>query len=134
MMVTLISQNYSITASWVMIINSETLKQSILSSLADKEMRTILDSIMIHPKSIRDIIKETGIPHTTAYRKIKSMLSDRVIVVERIEITPDGKKYSMLRSALRSITVKYDIGQIFVEAEENISSMSKAAEEFFSLE
>ena len=117
-----------------MIINNETMKQSILSALADKEMRTILDSITIHPKSIKEIIMETGIPHTTVYRKIKSMLSSGVIVVERIEITADGKKYSMLRSALRSINIKYDIGQIFVEAEENMSAMTKAAEEFFSLD
>lgn len=117
-----------------MIISDETLKQSILSAVADKEMRTILESIMIHPKSIKDIIRETGIPHTTAYRKIKSMLSERVIVVEKIEITSDGKKYSMLRSALRSITIKYDMGQVFVEAEENISRVSKTAEDFYSFD
>ncbi|SRR5579883_1565207 len=117
-----------------MIINNEALKQSILSSLADKEMRTILDSVMIHPKSIKDIVKETGIPHTTAYRKIKSMLGDGIIIVEKIEITQDGKKYSLLRSALRSITVKYDMGQVFIDAEENVSSMTTAAEDFYSLE
>ncbi len=117
-----------------MIINDENFKRSILSGLADKEMVKILDAAMYRPKSINDIIRESGIPHTTAYRKIKSMLQEGLLVVEKIQISEDGKKFSLVRSALRSLNVKYQFNNIIIEAEKNIDALAKTAERFFSLD
>jgi len=117
-----------------MIINNKSFKQSILSALADEEMRRILDSSMVHSKSFNEIVKETGIPHTTAFRKLKTMLNDGTIIIEKIEISSDGKKYSLFRSTLRSISVNYELGEVSIEAEENVNATSRVAERFFSLE
>ncbi len=54
-----------------MIIRSERSKQAILAALADRELQKILDAAMFNSKSISQIIRDTGIPHTTAYRKIR---------------------------------------------------------------
>ncbi|MDH2901278.1 MAG: hypothetical protein PXY39_09925, partial [archaeon] len=77
-----------------MIITSEKLKQSILVTLGDKEMLKILDVSMLHAISVNDIIKETNIPHTTAYRKVKWLLDQGLLSVQKITITQDGKKFS----------------------------------------
>lgn len=117
-----------------MIIKDDAFKRSILSALADKEVMAILESAMLHAKSANDIIKETGIPYTTTYRKIKWMLDGGLLIVERIQLTEDGKKSSLFRSTLRSMAVKYEYGNTFVEAEQNVDTTTKTAERFFSLD
>ena len=114
-------------------VKSGRLKHSILTALADKEMVSILDCCMFQSKSVADIIREKNIPHTTAYRKIKSMLDEGLLVVESIQITPDGKKFSLIKSTFRTITVRYEHDEMAVEAEENVDVVKKIAEKLFSL-
>ena len=117
-----------------MIIEQEKLKQAILTALADKEMIKILDCSTYRAISVNDIIKQTDIPHTTAYRKIKWMLEEGLLFVEKIHITPEGKKFSLFRSMIKSITVRYDQSKIVVEADYNVNVHAKITERFFSLE
>ena len=116
-----------------MIITSEKLKQSILVILGDKEMLKILDASMLHAISMNDIIRETGIAHTTAYRKVKWLLDQGVLAVEKIIITEDGKKFSLVRSTLRTFNVKYELGNMVVEGEKNFNPVERTAQDFFSL-
>jgi|SRR5581483_3049829 len=115
-------------------IKNKKITQAILSALADQEMRAIMDSSIFRAKSFNEIVKETGIPHSTAFRKLKAMLNDGIMIVEKIEFTADGKKYSLFRSSLRSINVKYEMGEVLIEADENVSAMAKVAERFFSFD
>jgi hypothetical protein len=69
----------------------DTLKQAILSALADTDVVKILDYAMFKDKSVNDIIKECDIPHTTAYRKIKYLLDQGLLVCTKMEITEDDK-------------------------------------------
>lgn len=117
-----------------MIIHNQEFKEAILSALADKETLGIMNCVMYRHCSINEIIKETGIPHTTTYRKIKSMLENGLLIIEKIELRDDGKKFSLFRSTLRSINVKYEQGQVVVEAEKNVDALEKTAERFFSLD
>ena len=91
-----------------MMIKSQKLKQAILAALADEEVIKILDSAMYNSKSVNDIIKECNIPHTTAYRKIKWLLDEGLIVTDKIQITQDGKKLSLFRSVLKTLNIKYE--------------------------
>ena len=81
-----------------------------------------------------EIIKETNIPHTTIYRKIKLMLENGLVIIEKFQITDDGKKFSLFRSVLRSINVRYDHGEVIIEVEKNVDALEKTAERFFSLD
>jgi type II secretory pathway component PulF len=117
-----------------MIIHNEKFKQSILTALADKEMVKIIDHATFRAVSVNDVIKQTDIPHTTAYRKINWMLEEGLLTVERINITSEGKKNSLFRSILKSVTVKLDQGKTIVEAEYNVDVKEKVAERFFSLD
>ena len=92
-----------------MIIRSERSKQAILAALADIELQKILDAAMFNSKSVNQIIKDTGIPHTTAYRKIRWLLEEKLLVVDKIEITEEGKKSSLLRTVLKSFNVRYEL-------------------------
>ena len=117
-----------------MIIKSQRVKKAVLTALADEEMVKILDSARDQAKSVRDIITEKNIPYTNAYRKTKWLVAEKLLVIDKIIITQEGKKFSLFRSVLSSITVKYESNEILVEAEQNFNPKIKLMERFFSLE
>ncbi|HEY7080274.1 MAG TPA: hypothetical protein VH500_11270 [Nitrososphaeraceae archaeon] len=118
-----------------MIISNQKIKKAITTALADEDMMKIMNSVTDESKSLRSIMIERNIAYTTAYRKAKWLLNQSLLVVERFEITPDGKKSSLVRSTLRSIAVKYkQDGTVSVEAIENVNALKKVMKNFFSLE
>jgi len=118
-----------------MIISNQKIKKAITIALADEDMMKIMNSVTDESKSLRSIIIERNIAYTTAYRKTKWLLNQSLLVVDRFEITPDGKKSSLVRSTLRSIAVKYEEdGTVSVEAEENVNALKKVMKNFLSFE
>lgn len=116
-----------------MILEGRKIKNAVLTALADPEIVSIIDSTMSQSKSVSDIIKETNLPHTTAYRKIKWLVDEQILVVDRVYFSRDGKKYSLFHSVFRSILIRYENYKIVVEAEQNIDPVDRLAERFFSL-
>jgi predicted transcriptional regulator len=114
--------------------NSRRLKQAILVALADTDMVRILDSAMLKDKCVNDIIKECDIPHTTAYRKIRYLLEQGLLVCTRMEFTEDGKKFSLFKSVFKLLNVKYEYNNLVVEGEYNIDPIEKVSQKLFSLE
>ena len=117
-----------------MIIKSQRAKRAILTALADEDMTKILDAVMIHSKSINDIIRENNIAHTTGYRKTNWLLKEGLLIIDKIIITPEGKKYSLFHSVLKSITVKYEHKDVIIEAEQNYDIIEKKMARFYSLD
>ena len=116
-----------------MIVKSDRLANAILAALADKDMMAILDACLFHSISVNDMTRENNIPHTTAYRKIKWMLEEGLLIVDKLKITDDGKKVSLLRSTLSTININYQFGQITIETQPNVEIEEKIAEKLFSL-
>ena len=81
-----------------------------------------------------DITRENNIPHTTCYRKTKWLLNEGLVIVDKIIITPEGKKFSLYHSVLKSINVKYESNNVIVEAEQNFDIIKKTMARFYSLE
>jgi hypothetical protein len=106
----------------------------VLTALADNEMMKILDSAMNQSKSINEILKETSIPHSTGFRKLKWLLNEGLIMLDKIVITPDGKKFSLYHTTLKSISVKYEDTNVVVKAEPNFAITKKSIMKFFSLD
>ena len=99
-------------------------------------MTKILNAVMVTSKSVNSIMREQNIPYTTAYRKTKWLLKQGLLVVDRIEITPDGKKSSLVHATLQSIALsRYEQdGMIIVQAEENLNALKKVMKKFLSME
>jgi len=117
-----------------MIIKSERLKHAILAALADIDLQKILDAAMYQSKSGNQIIKETNISHTTAYRKINWLLQEKLLIVDKIQLTEEGKKSSFLRTVLKSLNVRYECNSVVIEAEQNIDILKGITQKFFSLD
>jgi predicted transcriptional regulator len=106
----------------------------VLIALGDNEMMKILDSAMNQSKSVNEILKETNITHSTGFRKIKWLLNEGLIILDKIIITPDGKKFSLYHSTLKTISIKYEYTNVIVEAEPNFDIAKKWIKKFFSLD
>jgi CTP-dependent riboflavin kinase len=115
-----------------MIIESDRLKCAILTALSDTDLQKILDAAIYQSKSCNQIIKETNISQTSAYRKIK-WLEEKLLIVDKIEITEDGKKSSLFRTILKSFSVKYEYNNVVIEAEQNVDTLKTITERCFSL-
>jgi predicted transcriptional regulator len=96
-------------------------------------MMKILDSAMNQPKSSNEILTENNIPHSTGFRKIKWLLKEGLIILDKIIITQDGKKFSLYQSTFKAINVRYEGTNVIVEAEPNFDIERKCTEKFFSL-
>ncbi len=116
-----------------MIVKGERLKRVILAVLADKELQKILDAAMYQCKSANQIIRESNIPHSTVYRKIGWLLDEKLLIVDKIEITENGKKSSFFRTVLKSFNVRYEYNTIVIEAEQNYDTLRKITEDMFTL-
>jgi predicted transcriptional regulator len=117
-----------------MIVSSERLKRAILTALADTDLQKILDAAMYKSKSVKEITREANISHTTAYRKIRWLVEEKLLVVDKIEITDEGKKFSLFRTVLKSFNVKYEYNNVIVEAEQNFDTLKRTTERLFSLD
>jgi predicted transcriptional regulator len=115
------------------VVDRASFRQAILSALADAEMAKILQCATTSCKSVNEIIRQTSISHSTAYRKIKWMMDRGLLFTEKMDITPVGKKFSLVRSTVKSIGVTYDQGNISVCIEYNINTLEKTAERLFNL-
>ncbi len=93
--------------------------QSLVQGLADEYSRKILLSAIPAAKSVEDMSRENDIPLSTCYRRVHELLDAQILIVEKIIVTSDGKKYELLRSAYRTVTVSFDGGVMKVDATVN---------------
>ncbi len=94
-------------------IHDSDLNQMYLQTIADVYSRSILDNIMELSKSPIEISTQTQIPLRTVYRKLQSMLDDKIIKISG-NITESGKKYFMYKSKIRGVQTQYSEKKISV--------------------
>ncbi|MDA4113755.1 MAG: hypothetical protein OK474_06890 [Thaumarchaeota archaeon] len=116
-----------------MLIEDKVLKNALLKALADEEACRIMGSTASRSKSVVDLIRECNLPHTSAYRLVNEMKENGLLVIDRMVLTDDGKKYAMYRSTFSNITVTFDRGEIELEVRTNKEVADKAFRLFFSL-
>jgi len=98
-----------------MMVVQEDRKDAVLLAMCDQYMRRILCSIMSEGKSIEQISRENAIPMSTCYRRIHELLKFRLVRIERMIITPEGKKYETFRSAFTDPKISLSSGDFSVE-------------------
>jgi len=114
-------------------INSDDRKKAVIRALLDDHSRIILSSTMLVSKSVIDITREGNIPITSAYRKVKELKEYGLLKVDRIILTPEGKKFEMVRSTIRSASVLFDKGTLDVDVTESVEADEKMVKRFFAL-
>ena len=103
-----------------MIITDEKQKKIIVDALLDEYSRKILDSTIDESKSITDIMREQGIPMTSTYRRVKLLMDNKLVKVERSMVTDDGKRYFLYLSNIKDASIQFNKGELLVEITPNI--------------
>lgn len=87
--------------------------------LSDEYSRRIVTAATQKAKSVEDLSRENDIPLSTCYRRVHELLDVAILIVEKIVVTADGKKFELFRSAFRDIKVDFENGQIVIDATVN---------------
>lgn len=85
--------------------NADTAK-AVLTLLADAEARTILQAAESEPRSVAELVEASGIPTSTAYRKIADLVGADLLE-ERIRIRTYGHNASEYVTRVASVTVTF---------------------------
>jgi predicted transcriptional regulator len=117
----------------LLLIRDEKRRSLIVAALADEFSNRILASAIINPRSVMDLVREHGIPMTSAYRRVKELIDCGLLEVERIVLTNDGKKYDLYRSTVRAINVRFENGVVEVDVTPSSTATEKIMRRFLSL-
>ena len=98
--------------------NSE-MGLAFLKAISDAPCNMIMRSAISKGKSVEEICSETGVPTSTAYRKIREMTESGLIFVERVIISDEGKRRIVYRAAYSKVAVQCDSGNFVVESTPN---------------
>ena len=111
-----------------MIVRGERLKRAILLALADTELQKIMHAAVYKSKSVSHIIQESNVSHSTAYRKIRWLVGEKLLMVDKIENTQNGRKANLFQTTLKSFNIKYEHNNLLIEAEQNFDTPRKITE------
>ena len=93
--------------------------ERVAEALADPYARRVLAACVKAAKAVKDVSQDTGLPLPTTYRQVNRLVEAGLMVVERSALTPDGKKYDLYRSRIRSARIEMDAGGDRVSWEPN---------------
>lgn len=95
------------------------VERAVLVAISDDSSRKIMASTIYAGKTIEEIVAETGVPPSTAYRRIHDLCERGVLVLERVVVTATGRRYSIYRSAFKDVKVDIEAGRLAVAVTPN---------------
>ncbi|MEX2192884.1 MAG: transcriptional regulator [Nitrosarchaeum sp.] len=104
-----IDKNYSIK------IIDQKLNELILESCGDSETRSILICLFDNELTIPQILKKSGVPKTSGYRKIENLIINGLIL-ESGKILSESKRISKYRCVFDEIKVGMKKNDIMIQA------------------
>jgi DNA-binding Lrp family transcriptional regulator len=98
-------------------------QEPILRSLSDPFSRMIILSTIERARSVEDLSSENNIPLSTCYRRVAELTRAGILVVERVIITPEGKKHILHRAAMKGVRIEFDLGhlEVLITPNEDVS-------------
>ena len=90
--------------SWI-IIEDQKLAHLILESFGDPDKKMILNSSLMQPGVILDILDSCGLPKSTGYRVTKDLIQNGLLTPKGYAVTKDGKKVSKYTSLFKNIKI-----------------------------
>ncbi len=103
----------------VMKISDKSVIDIVLRSFGDEDKKAILQATNSKSKIIYDILKETGIPQTSGYRKINSLIEEGLLVPTDSVITEDKKKIMKYMAVINNLRVNIRGNDINLEVHLN---------------
>jgi predicted transcriptional regulator len=88
------------------------LTEVVAEAISDEFSRAMLSSSVLRGKTVDEICEEEGIPQSSCYRRVRHLVGEGAMVVERIVIASTGRKYAIYRSTFSRLDVRLENGVI----------------------
>ena len=98
-----------------MLITDYVAKQKLAEALSDSNVRHILSATLLEAKSAVELSTLLGLPTRTLYRYMDELCALGLLVRERLVVMESGGRFTLYRSMVKSITVKYELGDLGVD-------------------
>ena len=98
----------------------------ILQAYGDMEKKKIIESVSESPKIINDILKDCGLPRTSGYRKINSLIDDGLIY-QSDQIIVDNKKINKYACAFTNLKINIEKNKLSVDVQLTESDIAKSS-------
>lgn len=109
------------------------LAKHTVSAISDEISSRILVAAISRAKTAQEISIEQALPLSSCYRRIRELVDNGLLVVERIIINGDGKRYMLYRSSFRTVEMVADFGETSVSVELNADVAEKFRRKWFCL-
>ena len=103
----------------VMIVLNGALARCVVEALSDEFSRRIVSSTVDEGKTVQEISLEQAVPLSTCYRRASGLANEGLLMVERIVVTGEGKRYAVYRSSFRGVEIISNLEVISATAELN---------------
>lgn len=109
------------------------LAKETVVAISDEFSRRILASTLTRGKTVQEISLEQAVPLSTCYRRAHELMEGGLLVPERIVLTPDGKRFTVFRSAFKRVQISSDLAETSVSVELNQEVAAKFQQMLFRL-
>jgi len=109
------------------------LAKHAVGALSDETSRRILVSTVSHGKTLQEICVEQALPTSSCYRRARELVDQGLLLVEKIVITGDGKRYITYRSSFKTLEMASDFKETSLSAQLNDDVAEKFRTKWFCL-
>ncbi len=95
------------------------LARCVLNALSDEFSRRIVSSTVGEGKTVQEISLEQAVPLSTCYRRTSELARNGLLMVERIVVTGEGKRFAVYRSSFRGVQMASNLELLTASAELN---------------
>lgn len=96
---------------WVALEDSK-LVELILRSVGDEDKKEIINTVMNQPHTIADIVEITKLPHTSGYRKVRSLIHDGILIPREYITAHDGKRIAKYQTVFETILIALEKNKV----------------------
>lgn len=97
----------------------------LVGAVTDRFSRVIIASTAAEGKTVYELSAENHMAVSTCYRKVRRLVDQGFVVVERVVVTGTGRKFAVYRSVIRAATISLEGGGVRVEATVNPEAADK---------
>ena len=97
----------------------------VLTSVADPESWSILQSLLKGPKDAAAVEKELGLAQSTVYRKLNLLRDSGLLMVDEFVIRPGGKRDAIYTTTFSEIHFVAELEGIEIELVESQKSIER---------
>jgi predicted transcriptional regulator len=91
---------------------SPRLTEVMTEAISDGVSRAMLSSTVLRGKTVEEICYEQGIPQSSCYRRMRRLIEQGAMVVERMVVASTGRKYAVYRSAFSRLDIRLENGVV----------------------